>query len=266
MSARVSALSEAPLPLLERQVLELVAEGHEDPEIASRLGLGTDRHVQYRLARIARRFRLNAVVRPQLVDHAYAHGALAAPAVLHPLLLDANAYGLVRTLAAGRPVNAYARLLGLKPYQAQRLLKKTRARLEATSRASMIRRAWQRQVLGRTQFAADLASLHDEGPQPPEAEHWVVVPLLSGYRLAAPAGGPKPTRHLDVPDLEAADAASRFVSGRLGFAPLWITQPANPGDPVRVSWGRPRPALRSWPSVALVRPSRDADVHLTQRA
>ncbi|WP_327268051.1 hypothetical protein OG233_06855 [Streptomyces sp. NBC_01218] len=266
MSARVPALSEAPLPHLERRVLELVAEGHEDPEIASRLGLGTDRHVQYRLARIARRFRLNAVVRPQLVDHAYTHGALTAPAVLHPLLLKANAYGLVRTLAAGRPVNAYARLLGLKPYQVQYLLKKTQARLDATSRASMIRRAWQRQVLGPTQFAVDLASLHDEGPQPPEAGRWVIVPLLSGYRLAAPAGGPQPTRHLDVPDQEAADAASRFISGRLGFAPLWTTQPANPGDPVRVSWGRPRSALRLWPSVGPVRPSRNADLRLTQRA
>ncbi|MFE1895077.1 hypothetical protein [Streptomyces yangpuensis] len=266
MSARVPVLSEAPLPHLERQVLELVAEGHEDPEIASQLDLGTDRHVQYRLARIARRFRLDAVVRPQLVDHAYTHGALAAPAVLHPLLLEANAYGLVRTLAAGRPVNAYARLLGLKPYQAQYLLKKTRARLNATSRASMIRRAWQRQILGPTQFAMDLAGLHVEGPQPPETGRWVIVPLLSGYRLAAPAGGPQPTRHLDVPDQEAADAAGRFISGRPGFAPLWITQPANPGDPVRVSWGRPHSALRSRPSAGPIPPSRDAEFYLAQRA
>ncbi|MFI8358444.1 hypothetical protein [Streptomyces cyaneofuscatus] len=130
----------------------------------------------------------------------------------------------------------------------------------------MIRRAWQRQILGPTQFAMDLAGLHVEGPQPPEAGRWVIVPLLSGYRLAAPAGGPQPTRHLDVPDQEAADAAGRFISGRPGFAPLWITQPAKPGEPVRVSWGRPHSALRSRPSAGPIPPSRDAEFCLAQRA
>ncbi|MFC9585833.1 hypothetical protein ACFVJ8_23805 [Streptomyces yangpuensis] len=266
MSVRVPAPAEAPLPHLERRVLELVAEGHDDQEVAARLGLGAPAHVRYRLARIARRLRLQAVVRPQLVDHAYTHGALAAPAVLQPLLLEARAYGLVRTLVAGRPVNGYARLLGLKPHQARHLLNTTRARLDATSRASMIRRAWQRQILGPTPFAADLAGMYDEGPQPPGARRWVIVPLLSGYRLAGPVDDLRSTRHLDVPDQEAADAAGRFLSGRPGFAPLWITQPSIPGDPVRVCWGRPCSAVRTGPGVARVHPPRQAGLRPTQRA
>lgn len=251
-------LAEAPLPHLERQVLELIAEGHEDPEVAAQLGLKNPALVRYRLARIACRFRLDAVVRPQLVDYAYTHGALPTPVVLQPLVLEANAYDLVRTLAAGEPVNAYARRLGLKPYQADYLLKATRARLGATSRPSMIRRAWQRQVLGPTPFAADLGRMYDEGPQPPGAGRWVIVPLLSGYRLAGPADGLQRTRHLDVPDQEAADAAARFLSGRAGFAPLWTTKPPRPGDPVRVSWGRSLPAVLAGPRVAPVRPPRHA--------
>ncbi|MEU2232602.1 DUF6302 family protein [Streptomyces vietnamensis] len=266
MTARVPTLTEAPLPHLERQVLELIAEGHEDPEVAARLGLKSAALVRYRLARIARRFQLDAVVRPQLVDHAYTHGALPTPAVLQPLLLEAKAYGLVGTLAAGKPVNAYARLLDLKPYQAQYLLKTTRARLDATTRASMIRRAWQRQVLGPTPFAADLAGMYDEGPQPPGAGRWVIVPLLSGYRLAGPAGGLHRTRYLDVPDQEAADATARFLSGRAGFAPLRITKTPHPGDPFRVSWGRPLSAVRPGPGVVPVRPPRRAGLHLPQHA
>ncbi|MFD4374815.1 hypothetical protein [Streptomyces sp. NPDC058486] len=266
MTARVPTHSEALLPHLERHVLELIAEGHEDPEVAARLGLKSAALVKYRLGRIARRFQFDAIVRPQLVDYAYTHGVLPTPAVLQPLLLEANAYGLVRTLAAGGPVNAYARRQGLKPHHAQYLLKTTRDRLDAPTRASMIRRSWQRQVLGPTPFAADLAGLYDEGPQPAVVGRWVIVPLLSGYRLVSPVSGLHRARHLHVPGQEAADAAARFLSGRAGFAPLWITQPSRPGDPFRVNWGRSLSAVNPAPDIRPVRQPRHAGLRLPQRA
>ncbi|MEU8617323.1 DUF6302 family protein [Streptomyces sp. NPDC048623] len=265
MSVRVPALAKSPLPHLERQVLELISEGYGDLEVADRLGLKSAARLRYRLSRIARHFQLETVVRPQLVDHGYSHGAMPVPALLQPLLLEAKAYGLVRTLADGGSVSAYARRQGLKPYHAQYLLKTARAKLDATSRASMVRRAWQRQILGPTPFAADLAGMHGEALQP-GAGRWVIVPLLSGYRLAGPAGGLHRTRHLDVPDQEAANAAARFLSGRPGFAPLWIAKPPRPGDPFRVSWGPPLSVAAREPGIAPVRPYQQAGLCLPQRA
>ncbi|MGA5215078.1 hypothetical protein ACPCAE_03245 [Streptomyces cinereoruber] len=265
MNAHVPALAESPLPHLERQVLELIAEGHTDQEVADRLGLKSAARVQYRLSRIARHFQLETVVRPQLVDHGYTRGAVPVPGLLQPLLLEAKAYGLVRALAAGRSLHAYARSQDLKPHHVQYLLKTTRAKLDATTHPSVIRRAWQRQILGPTPFAADLASMHDEAPQPATGP-WVIVPLLTGYRLAGPTGGLHRTRHLDVPDQEAASAAARFLSGRPGFAPLWIAKPAHPGRPFRVSWGRPPSAVRPEPGALSARPLQQTGIRLPQRA
>ncbi|MFH9955982.1 hypothetical protein ACH4OX_17455 [Streptomyces roseolus] len=238
MTTLAPSLVAASLPPLERQVLELIAEGHKDPEVAARLGLGTVSRVRYRLDQIARHFDLEAVVRPQLVHHGYACGAVPPPPVLQPLLLDADAFSLVRALAAGKALTAYARRRGMAPYQAAYLMEKTSARLKATTRPSLIRHAWQRQILGPRAFAADLAALHAQRPRPSETGWWLIVPLLSGYRLAAPATGRSPTRHLDIADREEALGAARFLANREGYAPLWFTQPTQPGRPYRVSWGR----------------------------
>ncbi|MFF0482730.1 hypothetical protein [Streptomyces sp. NPDC004435] len=238
MTTLVPSLVTASLPPLDRQVLELIAEGHRDPEVAARLGLGTVTRVRSRLDQIARHFGLEAAVRPQLVHHGYACGAVPPPPLLHPLLLDADAFDLVRTLAAGKTLTAYARQRGTASHQAAYLLEKTSARLGATTRPSLIRHAWQRQILGPRPFAADLAALHANRPRPPETGRWLIVPLLSGYRLAAPATRHSPTRHLDIADREEALVAARFLADREGYAPLWITQPTQPGRPYRVSWGR----------------------------
>ncbi|MFF6833385.1 hypothetical protein ACFY84_16140 [Streptomyces sp. NPDC012438] len=223
MTTLTPSLVTASLPPLDRQVLELIAEGHRDPEVAARLGLGTVTRVRSRLDQIARHFNLEAAVRPQLVHHGYACGAVPPPPLLHPLLLDADAFDLIRALAAGKTLTAYAHQRGTASHQATYLLEKTSAKLGATTRPSLIRHAWQRQILGPHPFAADLAALHAQ--RPPETGRWLIVPLLSGYRLAAPATGRSPTRHLDIADRE-------------GYAPLWITQPTQPGRPYRVSWGR----------------------------
>ncbi|MFB8040532.1 hypothetical protein ACFC8F_04415 [Streptomyces hydrogenans] len=215
---------------MERQVLELIAEGHKDPEVAARLGLGTVARVRYRLDQIARHFDLEAVIRPQLVHHGYACGAVPPPPLLHPLLLDTDAFELIRALAAGKTLTTYARRRGTASHQATYLLEKTSARLGATTRPSLIRHAWQRQFLGHRPFAADLAALHAQRPRPSETGQWLIVPLLSGYRLAAPATRRSPTRHLDIAD--------RFLADREGYAPLWVTPPPQPGCPYRVSWGR----------------------------
>ncbi|MFE6378200.1 hypothetical protein [Streptomyces roseolus] len=238
MTTLTPSLVTASLPPLDRQVLELIAEGHRDPEVAARLGLGTVARVRYRLDQIARHFGLEAVVRPQLVHHGYACGAVPPPLVLQPLLLDTDAFDLIRTLAAGKTLTAYARRRGTASHQATYLLEKTSARLGATTRPSLIRHAWQRQILGPSVFAADLAALHAQRPRPSETGQWLIVPLLSGYRLAAPATGRSPTRHLDIADREEALAAARFLADREGYAPLWVTQPSQPGRPYRVSWGR----------------------------
>ncbi|MFH8255242.1 hypothetical protein [Streptomyces roseolus] len=238
MTTLTPSLVTASLPPLDRQVLELIAEGHRDPEVAARLGLGTVTRVRSRLDQIARHFGLEAAVRPQLVHHGYACGAVPPPPVLQPLLLDADAFDLVRALAAGKTLTAYARRRGTASYQAAYLLEKTSARLGATTRPSLIRHAWQRQILGPRPFAADLAALHAQRPRPPETGRWLIVPLLSGYRLAAPATRRSPTRHLDIADREEALVAARFLADREGYAPLWITLPPQPGRPYHVSWGR----------------------------
>ncbi|MFI8103510.1 hypothetical protein [Streptomyces sp. NPDC086023] len=238
MTALTPSLVTASLPPLERQVLELIADGHRDPEVVARLGLGTVARVRYRLNQIARHFGLEAVVRPQLVHHGYACGAVPPPPLLHPLLLDADAFDLIRALAAGKTLTAYARRRGTTSYQATYLLERTSARLKATTRPSLIRHAWQRQILGNTPFAADLAALHAQRPRLPETGRGLIVPLLSGYRLAAPATGRSPTRHLDIADGEEALVAARFLADREGYAPLWIVKPSQPGLPYRVSWGR----------------------------
>ncbi|MFD5109047.1 hypothetical protein [Streptomyces cinereoruber] len=244
MTTLTPALVKTSLPPLDRQVLELIAEGHTDPEVAARLGLGTVLRVRYRLAQIARRFGLKAVVRPQLVHHGYACGALPSPPLLHPLFLDADGFDLVRALAAGKTLTTYARRRGVTSYQAAYLMEKTSARLKATTRPSLIRHAWQRQILGNVPFAADLAALHAQRPRLPETGRGLIVPLLSGYRLAAPATGRIPTRHPDITDGEEALIAARFLADREGYAPLWVTQPSQPGRPYRVSWGRRDAALQ----------------------
>ncbi|MER5737092.1 hypothetical protein ABT117_15625 [Streptomyces sp. NPDC002262] len=244
MTTLTPSLVTASLPPLDRQVLELIAEGHRDPEVAARLGLGTVTRVRSRLDQIARHFGLEAAVRPQLVHHGYACGAVPPPPVLQPLVLDADAFDLVRALAAGTALTAYARRRGMASYQATYLMEKTSVRLKATTRPSVIRRAWQRQILGPRPFAADLAALHAQRPRPPETGRWLIVPLLSGYRLAAPATRHSPTRHLDITDREEALVAARFLADREGYAPLWITQPTQPGHPYRVSWGRRTAAVQ----------------------
>ncbi|MGW7304051.1 DUF6302 family protein [Streptomyces sp. NPDC054835] len=197
--------------------------------------------MRYRVSRIALCFGLSAAVRPQLVDFAYTHGVLPAPELIQPLVLEAKDYHLVRMLAAGRTVGEYARRWGIKRFQADYIMQRTSTRLDATTRSSLIRRAWQRQVLGPSLFAADLARMHAQQSSTPEAGRYVIVPLISGYRLAGPAGGLRRTRYLDIPDEAGAQAAARFLSGRDGFAPLWITGPERPGGPHRVSWGRKGP-------------------------
>ncbi|MFE1378164.1 hypothetical protein ACFW6S_04290 [Streptomyces sp. NPDC058740] len=241
MSVRMPRLAKVPLPDLDRQVLELIAEGFESQEIATRLGLQGIHQVQYRITSIARRFRLKAVVRPQLVDHAYAHGALPAPTPLEPVLLRAQEYGLVRSLATGGTLGAYGQKAYLGPYLARKLMKETCAKLDAATPSSLIRRAWQRQVLGPSVFAADLARMHGQLQPVRDLGRWVIVPLRSGHRLAGPADDFYRTRHLDITGLEEARAAARFLSARDGFAPLWITGPNHNADhradPFRVSWG-----------------------------
>ncbi|MER6116146.1 hypothetical protein [Streptomyces sp. NPDC001743] len=240
MTPLTPSLGTAFLPPLDRQVLELIAVGHSNAEVAVRLGLGTAARVRYRLDLIARHFGLEAVVRAQLVDHGYVCGAVPPPPLLHPLLLDADAFDLVRALAAGQALAAYARRRGLTVSQAAYLRRKTFARLGATTRPSLIRYAWQRQVLGPRAFAADLAALHAQRPRPRPAKtgRWLIVPLLSGYRLAAPATRRSPTRHLDIADREEALVAARFLAHRKGYAPLWVARPSQVGLPYRVSWGR----------------------------
>ncbi|MFF8601164.1 hypothetical protein ACF065_34355 [Streptomyces sp. NPDC015232] len=225
-------------------MLELLAEGRRDEEVTIRLGLPNVRQMRYRVSRIALHFGLPGAVRPQLVDFAYRHGALPAPDPIQPLVLKAHDYDLVRMLAAGRTVKEYARRWELKRSQADYIMHRTSTRLAATTRSSLIRRAWQRQVLGPTEFAADLARVDAQRHPAPEADQHVIVPLVSGYRLASPAGGHYLTRSLDILDQAEAQAAARFLSGRDGFAPLWIAGPQRAGGPYVVSWGRKAPAPR----------------------
>ncbi|MEW1701102.1 hypothetical protein [Streptomyces sp. NPDC091278] len=255
----MSLIPPAPvLPHLEQQVLTLVAEGHEDRGVAALLGI-QPRQVAYRLGRVAVAFGLPEMLRAQLVHLAYDNGALPLPRPVHPLLLGRDEYLLLRVLTAGGTVRKYASRQKVPEYRAAYVLRRARRVLGATSNASLVHRAWTRQVMGPSGFADDLARFHALDPAPPGTGEPVVVPLVSGYRLAAPAWGHR-LRHLTVPTAEEAAAAARFLSGRRGYDAISITTPAHPADSVLVTWGqarRPRhthtPAQPSPPDVRSLR-------------
>lgn len=244
MSTLLSASAESLLPDLERRLLALLAEGHTDPEIAAQLGLANSRRVPYRVHRISELLGLKTAIRPQLVDRAYTLGALPAPAPTQPRMVKTAEYHLIRMIAAGGSIGEYAREQGLTPFQANYIARTARRTLDAATLPALIRRAWQRQLLGPTPFATDVARMHLQRPAEPDLGCHVIVPLASGHRLALPAWGFHPTRHIDVPDEISAQAAARFLSGREGYAHLRITPPDHPGGPVRVSWRRQETNLR----------------------
>ncbi|MEW1700086.1 hypothetical protein ACIQCR_17010 [Streptomyces sp. NPDC093249] len=240
----MSATRPAPvLPYLEQQVLTLVAEGQYDWAVADSLGI-QPRQVAYRLGRVANALGLPGVVRAQLVHLAYDLGALPLPGPVEPLLLGREPYLLLRVLAAGGTVRRYALQQEMSASRAARVLQRTRLVLKATSHASLIDRAWRRQVFGPSSFAADLARMYALDPVPPGAGMPVVVPLVSGHRLAVPAWG-HDLRHLTVPTEEEAGATARFLSGRPGYDAISITTPAHSADSVLVSWGQRVAATRA---------------------
>ncbi|MFD3422420.1 hypothetical protein [Streptomyces decoyicus] len=194
--------------------------------------------MHYRVHRICTYLGLSAATQPQLVNLAYSLNALPSPEPGRPLVLKAAEYQLVRTLAAGGTIGMYARKQGLTRFQVNYLARKVQRTLDAATLPALVRRAWERQVLGPTQFAADMARMHAQQLAEPDLGRHVIVPLTSGYRLALPAQGFHHTRHLDVPDTVEARAAARFLSGRSGYFPLRITAPEYQGGPFRVSWGR----------------------------
>lgn len=254
MTTLRSASSKPLLPDLERDVLALLAEGHRGPEVAARLGLANSQRVHYRIHRISTYFGLEAASQPQLVDLAYALGALPAPGPVQPLVLRAAEYHLVRMVAAGGTLTEHARKQGLSVFQANYIARKAQSALDAATLPALIRRAWQRQILGPTAFAADLARMRAQQPADPDLGGHVIVPLASGHRLALPAWGPHPTRFLDVPDEVEAQAAARFLSARDGYAHLRITPLDRPGGLFRVSWRRQEATPSAGHGLVLGRP------------
>ncbi|MFF8447774.1 hypothetical protein ACF06Q_08735 [Streptomyces leeuwenhoekii] len=254
MTTLRSASSKPLLPDLERDVLAPLAEGHRGPEVAARLGLANSQRVHYRIHRISTHFGLEAASQPQLVDPAYALGALPAPGPVQPLVLRAAEYHLVRMVAAGGTLTEHARKQGLSVFQANYIARKAQSALDAATLPTLIRRAWQRQILGPTAFAADLARMRAQQPAEPDLGGHVIVPLASGHRLALPAWGPHPTRFLDVPDEVEAQAAARFLSARDGYAHLRITPLDRPGGLFRVSWRRQEATPSAGHGLVLGRP------------
>ncbi|MER5988701.1 hypothetical protein [Streptomyces sp. NPDC001787] len=253
MSASRTASSRTLLPDLERRVLALLAEGHGAQETADLLGLASTQHVQYRVHRIIAYLGLEAATRPQLVDRAYTLGALPAPDPLQPIVLKAEQDYVVRMVAADGTRGKIAQEGGLTPSQAAYLSRKAQAALGAATLPALVRRAWERQVLGSTAFASDVARMRAQRPAEPEFGGHVIVPLASGHGLALPARRFHPGRYLDVDTEAEAAAAARFLSCREGYTPLRVTPPERAGGPFRVSWGRPE---------ALPRPRQD--LHLGQ--
>ncbi|WP_406388269.1 hypothetical protein [Streptomyces sp. NBC_00887] len=83
-------------------------------------------------------------------------------------MLKTAEYHLIRMAAAEGTTGEYAWEKGLTQFRANYIARTVRRTLEAATLHALIRRAWQRQLLGPTPFSADLARMHVQQPAEPD--------------------------------------------------------------------------------------------------
>lgn len=129
-----------PLTVLERQVLDLVADGLTDQEIGDRLGFGRSR-AKETVARLG--MFLDAPGRPGIVAQAYRRGLLAGP---DPVpdgrgVLTRELFDILVLIAAGESNGLIAARLGLSVDQVKTRVVKLLKVLDARGREHAIRQA-----------------------------------------------------------------------------------------------------------------------------
>lgn len=235
------------LPALERDILMLIAAGGRDPEIAKRLKLSTVGRVAYRVSRIASLFGVEMATRPQLVHLAYIYGVLPRPALEKPVLLPAEQELLLRAHTDGRIALWYYRAAGLTRAQGAHIALKGRRTLSAATIPHLVQRAWARQILGASQFTADVEWMRTHLAYQPLIDEALIVPISRGeYRLAVPVhGAQRRAGWLALQSHSDALAVAAFLRNRAGFPSLRMSDPATSADPFVVTWGEQPPSART---------------------
>jgi hypothetical protein len=245
-------------PELACEVLALVADGRRSREIALELGLPL-RRVGYCIEAVIRAFGLTSATRPQLVHLAYQHQVLPVPALQDPVVLPAEQDHHLRAHTAGVTVAQYSRSRGLTKKQGTTLHLKLRSALEAKTPAHVVRQAWARQILGPSQFAADLRWARTHIANQSLVDEALVVALPGGrYRLAVPAGPGHRSGCLALTEHADALVVTTAMRGQPGFPDVRITRARTASASYRVVWGM-RPATPTLPPAPL--PSCDTGRH-----
>ncbi|MFF7097781.1 DUF6302 family protein [Streptomyces rubradiris] len=229
------------LPELDREILTLVAEGKQDPEIARALELHASR-VAYRIGAITRTFGLTSATRPQLVHLAYEYRVLTAPPLQRPVVLPAEQDHHLRAHTAGMTALLYYRSRGLTNKQGAYIHRKLRTALDAKTPAHTVRQGWARQILGPGRFAADLHWARTRITSQRLVDQALVVPLPGGrYRLAVPVGPGHRSGCLALTEQADALAVAVALRGQPSFPDVRIVRAVTASAPYAVVWGR-RPA------------------------